>query len=298
MKGLLDLFKTAFAEWRKDQSAVLGAALAYYTVFSLAPLLLIALAVAGLVFGEEAARNQISSQISGLIGAQAAEGVNDMVASASKKSTGAIATVLGIGALILGASGVFGQLQAAMNQIWDVEPKAKGGILKFFKDRFLSISMVMGTCFLLLVSLLASAAISTVTSRFGAAGDARSALLQVADFVISFVVITVMFAALFKFLPETRVEWRDCWLGAIFTSLLFAAGKVLIGVYIGRSGIASSYGAAGSVLVILLWVYYSAQILFFGAELTKAYAERVGTRKDGNPDKEKPRRGNVGVLDS
>jgi len=297
LKSLLELFKTAFSEWRKDQSAVLGAALAYYTVFSLAPLLLIALAVAGLVFGEEAAKNQITTQISGLIGSEAAEGVNEMVQGASRKTSGVLATILGVGALILGASGVFGQLQAAMNQIWDVETKVQGGILKFFKDRFLSISMVMGTCFLLLVSLLASAAINTVTSRFGTVGDGRSAFLQVADFVISFVVITVMFAALFKFLPETRIEWRDCWLGAVFTSLLFAIGKILIGVYIGRSGIASSYGAAGSVLVILLWVYYSAQILFFGAELTKAYSERVGARKN-MPKNEKPRVGEPGALPS
>ena len=278
---VLGLLKKAFQEWKSGDSAVLGAALAYYTVFSLAPLLLIALSIAGLVFGEEAARDQISGQIKGLIGANAAEGVEAMIQGASAKRGGVITAIIGVFALLLGASGVFGQLQSAMNKIWEIDRPKQGGFLKLLKDRFLSVTMVMGTCFLLLVSLLISAGINAVTGQFGAAEEARSIVLHIFDFLVSLAVLTVMFAALFKYLPDIKISWRDCWLGAIFTALLFTIGKVLIGLYIGQSAIATSYGAAGSVLVILLWVYYSAQILFFGAELTKAYSEASGSRKVG-----------------
>ncbi|MBC8064412.1 MAG: YihY/virulence factor BrkB family protein [Chlorobia bacterium] len=274
----LDLFKAAFAAWREDQTPVLGAALAYYTVFSLAPLLIIAIAVAGMVFGEEAARGQIAHQISQMIGPDAAKGVEGMIQGAANKSSGVLATVIGIATLVLGASGVFGQLQAAMNQIWDVEPKAKGGFLKLIKDRFLSLTMVMGTCFLLLVSLLISAGLSSMTTLIGGEAESWSGLLLVADLLVSIGVVTVLFTALFKLLPDTPISWRDCWFGGFVTALLFALGKILIGLYIGRSGMASSYGAAGSLLVILLWVYYSSQILFFGAELTKAFSEKFGSR--------------------
>ena len=249
---------------------MLGAALAYYTVFSLAPLLLIALAVAGAVFGEKAAHDEVSRQISGLLGSDTAKSIDEMVKGASQKSSEIWASVLGVAALLVGASGVFGQLQLAMNRIWGVEPSPKGGWLKLVKDRFLSLTMVMGTCFLLLVSLLASAGIHALTGVLGEGGG----WLIAAEFVVSLIITTFLFAALFKFLPDTPVAWRDCWLGAWVTALLFGIGKYLIGVYIGQSGISGKYGAAGSVLVILLWVYYSAQILFFGAEVTKAVSDR------------------------
>lgn len=290
---VIQLFKDAFVAWREDNTSMLGAALAYYTVFSLAPLLLIAIAVAGMVFGEEAARNQISSQIASLTGPIAAKGIEDMIQTSSEsKAGGVLASVIGIATLLLGASGVFGQLQAAMNIIWDAKAPANGTFWNLVQNRFLSITMVIGSCFLLLASLLVTAAISALTDQIDDAG-VGGVLLQAADLVISVGVITAMFAAVFKLTPNTRIAWRDCWFGAFITSLLFWIGKALIGLYIGRSAIGSTYGAAGAILIILLWVYYSAQILFFGAELTKAYSEREGTRSEEHHTDKAPSSGRI-----
>ena len=288
---LVQLLKDAFKEWKQDNTSMLGAALAYYTVFSLAPLLLIAIAIAGMVFGEEAARNQISGQITSLTGPNAAKGIEEMIqTSGESKAGGIVASIIGVATLLLGASGVFGQLQAAMNLIWDVKAPPKGGFWKLVKDRFLSISMVIGSCFLMLASLLDTTAISALTDQISDAG-VGGFLLQTADLVISVGVITVMFAAVFKLTPNARISWGDCWFGAFVTSLLFWIGKTLIGLYIGRSAIGSTYGAAGAILIVLLWVYYSAQILFFGAELTKAYSEREGTRSEEGSPGRKPSAG-------
>jgi membrane protein len=281
LKGfpLVQLLIVAFKEWKADNTSMLGAALAYYTVFSLAPLLLMAIAIAGMVFGEEAARSQISGQIASLTGPNAAKGIEEMIqTSGESKAGGILASVIGVATLLVGASGVFGQLQAAMNLIWDVEPPPKGGLWKLVKDRFLSITMVIGSCFLLLVSLLASAVIAAVTDQLD--DVVGGFFLRIADLVLSLGIITVLFAAVFKLTPNKFISWRDCWLGAFATSVLFWLGKTLIGLYIGRSAMGSSYGAAGAILIILLWVYYSAQILFFGAELTKAVAERRRSRQE------------------
>ena len=275
MKSYLAIFKQTFQEFLSDKVPRLGAALAYYTIFSIAPLLLIAIAIAGMAFGQDAARNQITGQLSAVLGKTAAEAVNDMVANAAKPKTGTVATVLGIVTLLLGASGVFGQLKDALNTIWDVKPKKSGGILGMLRERFLSMAMVMGVGFLLLVSLVLDAAISGAAKRF--IPESMAAIAQTIQIIVSLGVVTVLFAAMFRFLPDLKIQWRDVWLGAAFTSLLFVVGKFALGVYLTRSAVGSAYGAAGSLVVLLLWIYYSAQILLFGAEFTQVYARTHGT---------------------
>ncbi len=265
MKKYLALFKQTVSEFSSDKVPRLGAALAYYTIFSLAPLLLIAIAIAGLAFGEEAARNQVFAQLKGVLGPLAAKAVQEMVENAAKPASGAMATVIGIVTLIFGASGVFGQLKEALNTIWDVKPKKTPGILGFIKQRFLSAAMVLGMGFLLLVSLVIDAAIAAIVPHGAVVWEALQLIVLLG-------VVTVLFAAIFRFLPDLKIEWRDVWLGAFLTALLFVIGKFALGLYLGKSAVASTYGAAGSLVVLLLWVYYSAQILLFGAEFTQVYA--------------------------
>lgn len=270
VKNLAGVFKQTFTEFSEDKVPRLGAALAYYTIFSIAPLLLIVIAIAGLAFGKAESQHQIVQQLHTVMGPTAAKSIEEMLASAAKPKTGTVATILGIGTLILGASGVFGQLKDALNTIWDVKPKKNRGILGMIKDRFLSMAMVFGVGFLLLVSLVIDAAISAVLPEG----------LQVVQIIVSLAVVTVLFAAIFRILPDLKIEWRDVWLGAAFTSALFVLGKFALGLYLGRSAVGSSYGAAGSLVVLLLWVYYSAQIMLFGAEFTQVYARSHGSLKD------------------
>ena len=260
-----------YTEWSKDKVPRLGAALAYYTAFSLAPLLLIGISIAGLVLGREAAQGRVQDELAVLLGPQGAHTVQDMIASAWKPDTGRWSLVVGVVMLLFGASGVFGQLQDALNTIWEVQPDPQRGIWGTIRDRFFSFVMVLGTGFLLLVSLLFSAAVGALAHRLGAAGPAVS-------LIASLLLATGLFAAIFKVLPDAKVRWRDVWVGAAATAVLFAVGKELLGLYIGRSSVSSSYGAAGSVLVLLLWVYYAAQILFLGAEFTQVWANRFGGR--------------------
>ena len=280
MKRYLTLFKQTFSEFGSDKVPRLGAALAYYTIFSIAPLLLIAISVAGLVFGREAVQGQLFTQLRGVLGSSAAAAVQEMVKNASKPASGIIATVTGVITLILGASGVFGQLKDALNTIWDVKPKKTSGITGFLKERFLSMAMVFGIAFLLLVSLL----IDTVLSTIGKFAQSRlpggETLWQILQLAFSFCVVTVLFAMIFRFLPDLKIEWRDVWLGAAFTSFLFVVGKFALGLYLGKAAVGSSFGAAGSLVVLLLWVYYSAQILLFGAEFTQVYARSHGSLKE------------------
>lgn len=272
------LLKRSGEEWMADKASRLGAALAYYSVFSLAPLLLIAIGVAGLLFGKEekAAQDQIVGQIRDMIGSQGAEAIEAMLENASKPGSGVVATIVGVVLLLMGAMGLFAQLQDAMNTVWEVQPKPGRGILGLLKDRFLSLGMVMGTVFLLLVSLIVSAVLSGLAGMFG--GSVAGTIGQVISFVVSFGVFVGLFAMIYRYLPDAKVAWRDVWLGAAVTALLFDVGKTAIGLYIGRSGVASTYGAAGSVVVLLIWAYYSAQIFLFGAEFTKAFADRFGSR--------------------
>jgi membrane protein len=276
MRALRRLLTATVCGWSAHGIPHLGAALAYYTTFSLAPILVIAIGVAGLVFGDAAARGQIVGQITDMLGEKGAQAIESMVAQAgARRGTGVVATVLAVGTLLFGASGVFGELQTSLNTIWGVEPKPGRGIVGLIKDRFLSLSMVAGIAFILLVSLVVSAALSALGALGG--GLIPEAALHMVNFAVSLAVVSALFAAMFKVLPDARTGWRDVWVGGIFTATLFTIGKFAIGLYLGKSDIASAYGAAGSLVVVLVWVYYSAQIVLLGAEFTKAYAEQYGT---------------------
>lgn len=277
MKRYLELFKQAWTEFGDDKAQRLGAALSYYTVFSIAPLLLIAVSIAGLVFGQKAAQGAIQQELAGTLGPNTAKALNEMILMASKPKSGTIATIVGIVTLLFGAAGVFGQLQDALDTIWNVSKQKTAGFFGMIKDRFLSMTMVFGIGFLLLVSLVIDTAISAMGHFIGNRFPGGEAVLQIVQLVISFGLITVLFALTFKYLPHAKVEWRDVWFGAAFTSFLFVLGKFGLGLYIGKAAVGSAYGAAGSLVVILIWVYWSAQILFFGAEVTQVYARRHGS---------------------
>jgi membrane protein len=277
-KMMWSLLKEAATEWSEDRAPRLGAALAYYTVFSLVPLLMVVIAIAGFVFGEEAARGEILRQISGLVGEKSGAMIQDMLTNASQPNNGFMGSVIGIGTLLLGASGVFGQLQDALNTVWEVKPKPGRGFMGLIRDRFLSLVTVVGTGFLLMASLVLSAMLSAMGEALAALLPAPESLLQALNFIISFGVITLLFAMIFKVLPDVKIQWRDVWVGATVTALLFTVGKFLIGLYLGKTDVASVFGAAGSLVILLVWIYYSAQILLYGAEFTKAYANRYGSR--------------------
>jgi len=279
MKDALDLLKEAAWDWFDDSAPTLGAAVAYYTVFSLAPLFVIAVFIAGLVFGQEAAQGQIFVQLRALIGETSAAAMEDVVESAnSQPKTGVFATIVGFVVLIVGASGVFAQMQASLNAIWRVEPKPGRGIWGLLQDRILSFGFILVVGFLLLISLILTAIIAFIGTWFGGFLPGVETLIQILNAILSLAIITLLFAMIFKFLPDVKIAWRDVWIGALITAGLFTAGKEILGLYLGKSGVASSYGAAGSLIVLLLWVYYSAQIVFFGAEFTKAYANKFGSR--------------------
>lgn len=271
-----NVLKETFAEWSEDNASRLAASLAFYTLLSLAPLVVLAVAVAGWFYGEEAARGQIAGELGNLVGPQGAEGIQAVVENARAPETGLISSLFGIAVLLFGASGVFIELRTAINEIWDVETKKSAGIRGLVMERLFSFSLVLGVAFLLLVSTVLSA----MLSAFGKMGEESlpggEVLWQVINFSISFVVIAGVFAMMFKYLPDTKVSFRDVRFGACVTALLFVIGKSLIGLYLGRSSVASAYGAAGSVVVLVVWVYYSAQILFMGAELTQVWAKRYG----------------------
>jgi membrane protein len=278
VKSGFGLIKESFKEWKEDGALDLGAALAYYTIFSLAPMLLIATGVAGLVWGREAVQGQLVGQMQGLVGSQGAEAIQTMIANAGKHDSGVLATILGFVTILFGATGVFVQLQNALNRVWDVEPKPGGGVWGFVRNRLLSFGMILGIGFLLLVSLVISAAMGAVDQWADSLGGAGHVLARITAFVVSFAVITFLFAMIYKFLPDVKIQWRDVWIGAAVTALLFTVGKFLIGLYLAKSTVASTYGAAGSLVILLLWTYYSAQIVFLGAEFTQVYASRYGSR--------------------
>jgi membrane protein len=277
-KPVLGLLKETASDWKEDKADRLAAALAFYTVLSLAPLVIIAVSVAGLVVGEEAARGQLSGQISALVGPQASAAIEGILANAHKPSAGVLGTVLGAGALLLGASGVFGELQDSLNTIWEVTPKPGRGLWGVLRDRFFSFTMVLGVGFLLLVSLVVSTALAAVGKLLSGALPGGETLWSVVNFVTSFGIITTLFALIYKVVPDVKVRWSDVWVGAAVTALLFVLGKIGIGLYLGKSTVASAYGAAASIVVITVWVYYSAQILFLGAEFTQVYARTFGSR--------------------
>lgn len=284
---LSTLLRATFAKWMDDHAQGLGAALAFYTVVSLAPLLLISVAIAGMVFGQDAAEGHIIGQIQDLVGEESARAIQSMLAQARQPSTGLIASGLAFVTLLFGASGVFVQLQEALNIMWGVEAKPGQGIINILKDRFLSFVTVLGSGFLLLVSLVLSAGLAGMGHALEMLLPAPEALLQSINAVVSFAAITMLFAMIYRMLPDVEIRWSDVWLGAAMTSFLFTIGKYLIGLYLGKSQVGLAYGAAGSLIVVLLWVYYASQIFLFGAEFTVIYAASYGSRN--SPDEQADR---------
>ncbi len=281
LKSWWSLVKKAGAAWSADYAPSMGAALSYYSVFSLAPLLVIVIAVAGLVFGQEAARGEVFAQLSGLMGAEAAKTVEELLNAASKPSRGITSAVIGFVVLIIGATTVFGELQDAMDRIWRAPARdGASGLWGLLRARFLSFGMILGIAFLLMTSLVLSAALSALGKWWSPAFGAWEVLAQVFNVLIGFVFTTFIFAMIYKVMPRVKVRWHDVWLGAAITSLLFNVGRFLIGLYIGKTGLASGFGAAGSLAVIFVWVYYSAQIFLMGAEFTWVYATTFGSMRN------------------
>ena len=277
------LIKRVANSWLDDYVPSMGAALAYYTMFSLAPLLLIVISVAGLVFGQDAARGEIVAELRSIMGETGAKAVQDLLASVQKPAEGAAATALGVVLLLVGATSVFGELQDSLDRIWHVPTrKRSSGLVELLRTRLLSFGMILAIGFLLIVSLVVSAGLATVGRLWGPAFDGWYAVAAVTDALGGFVLVAVMFALIYKIMPSVRVHWKDVWIGAVFTAILFMVGKSLIGLYIGRSGVVSGFGAAGSLVVVLVWVYYSAQIFLIGAEFTWVYANAFGSRKQLN----------------
>lgn len=277
-RALLDVLRQAFLKWTADKAPRLGAALAYYTVFSLAPLLVILISIVGLVYGQQAAQGQIEHQIQGAVGQDAAATIQTMIGNTGKSQDNIIGIIVGTVTLLLGAAGLFGQLKDALNTVWAVQSPPRNGILGYFRSQLLSFTAVLGTGFLLLVSLVLSAVLAALGGYLTSIAPGLDVILQIVNTIISFGVVTLLFAMIYKILPDAEIQWRDVWVGAVITSLLFVVGKFLIGLYLGYSAAGSTYGAAGSLVVLLLWVYYSAQILLLGAELTEVYANRFGSR--------------------
>lgn len=277
----LQLGREAVSSWIDDYAPSMGAALSYYTVFSLAPLLVIVVSLAGLVFGEEAVRGEVLAQLSGLMGREAAAGIQDMLLMASKPGTGTTGALVGGLVLLIGATTVFGELQDALDRIWQVPARQKGsGLWSLVRARLLSFGMILGVAFLLLVSLLASAAVAALGRWWGGWFAGWEMALQVINALVGFALTTAVFALIYKLMPRAKVSWDDVWVGAAVTALLFTVGRSLIGLYIGKTGVASGFGAAGSVAIIFVWVYLAAQIFLIGAEFTWVYARRVGSRRD------------------
>ena len=278
VKSIFSLLKEAFTEWQKDKASILAAALAYYTVFSITPLLVIAISIAGAVFGQEAAQGEIVEQINQLVGQQGAEAIETALANADRPQVSSIASIISVVLLFVGASGVFAQLQQALNTVWNVKPKADEGIWGFIRKRLLSFGMVLAIGFLLLVSLVLSAMLSGIGKLELNLLPGLTPIWQIVNFALSFGSISLLFALIYKLLPDVKIRWKDVIVGAVITAFLFTIGKFLIGLYLGRGSLGSAYGAAGSLIVFLAWVFYSAQILLFGAELTQVYARRYGRK--------------------
>jgi membrane protein len=272
------VIKTTASDWIDDDAPRLAAALAYYALLSLAPLIVLTLAVAGLALDEEAARGGIASELGSLVGASGAAAIESIVANAKAPAAGIISSILGVIVLLFGASGVFGELESALNTIWEVKPRPGRGLKGLLRDRLFSFAMVMGVAFLLLVSLVVSAVLSALGRFLSNSLPGGEVLWQALNLCLSLAVVTALFALIFKLVPAAKIAWHDVWIGALVTAVLFTLGKLLIGLYLGKSGISSAYGAAGSLVLLVVWVYYSASILLFGAEFTQVFAKRFGSR--------------------
>ena len=274
LRSFITLMKEAVAAWSADYAPSMGAALAYYTAFSLAPLLLIAITVAGFVFGEEAARGQVTGTLGSMVGADAASAIEEMIKSSNESGGGVVASIIGFLTLILGATSVFGELQSSLDRIWRApQQQQRSGIMALLRGRLLSFGLVVSLGFLLLVSLLISSMVAAVGSWGHQLLPGWEVLVQVINTAIGFGITGVMFAAIYRVLPSVKIPWRDVWVGAWMTAALFTLGKTLIGLYIGKAAPGSVFGSAGSVIVVFVWVYYSAQVFLLGAEFTWVYAQ-------------------------
>ena len=280
IRRLLSLFKDTFQSWQAHKAERLGAALAYYTIFSLAPLLIILIGITALALGQENAQSQMVAQIQGLLGSDAAAFILSLVGNARRSGSGGAAALFGLGTLLVGALGLFLQLQTAINDIWDVKPDPRRGFRGAIRDRLVSLAIMLGVGFLLLVSLLVSTFLAAAGRYFTGLLPVSSVMLEAVNLVISLLFSTLLFAMLFKFLPDCPVDWSDVWHGAILTSLLFMLGKYLIAFYLGVTSVGSVYGTAGSLVALLVWVYYSAQLILFGAEFTHVYARKYRSGSD------------------
>jgi membrane protein len=278
VRGTVLLFREAIEAWSEDYAPSMGAALSYYTLFSIAPLLLIVIGLAGLIFGDDAARGEIFGQLRDLMGDEGAAAVERLLAAADKPEGGLVATITGTAMLLLGAMTVFGELQNALDRIWRAPARKKAsGWWNLIRSRLLSFGMILGVAFLLMVSLVLSALVSALGNFWAFKG--WETIAHFTDLAVSFAIVTVLFAMIYKLIPRVRIRWRDVWVGAAVTAALFAVGKFLIGLYLGKSTVASAFGAAGSLVVMMVWVYYSAQIFLLGAEFTWVYAHEYGSRR-------------------
>jgi len=277
LRSVGELLKETFQEWNQDKASRLAAALAYYTIFSIAPLLMIAIAVAGAVFGEEAARGEIVTQIQGLVGEAGATVVQTALANVNQTKTGIVGTCIGIVTLLLGATGIFGEMQDALNTIWEVAPKPGQGIWVLIRRRLISFSMVVGIGILLLLSLFLSTALAAFSSFMNSWIPGLATGLSILNFVVSFGLMTLLFAMIYVILPDVEIAWKDVLVGAATTAFLFTIGRTLLSMYLGSAAVSSTFGAASSLAVLLVWIYYSAQVFFLGAEFTQVYARKYGS---------------------
>jgi membrane protein len=283
-RTLVSIFKKTFNSWNAHDAPRLGAALAFYTLLSLSPLVILVLAFAGLVFDRSTAQTQFLNQVQAMIGPDGARAIGVMLTNAHRPASGVVGTILGLASLCFGASGVFGELRSALNTIWEVPAANSSGIVTLLRERFFSFGMVLSIGFLLMVSLVVSAILATLGKYFAGFLPLPEAVLMVFNFAVSFVGIAVLFAFIFRFVPAAPLEairWKNIWLGSLMTAMLFTVGKTLIGLYLGKASVGSSYGAAGSLIVLIVWVYYSAQLFYFGAEFTHAYSADHMTPKPG-----------------
>lgn len=282
------LFRDSARDWSADDAATHAAALSFYTLFSISPLLVVVIGVAGFLYGQDTAAEQSLARLEAIMGPEAAGAVKTMLDNAGSKGTGLAATALGLLGVLLGATGVFGHLQGALNRMWRVKPGAGRGIQGLLRDRLLSFSLVVFMGLLLIASLAATTAVTAMAETLAAYLPFSSAAIQALNFALSLAATALLFAVLFKFLPDGKVRWSDLWVGAFATALLFSIGRFLIGLYLARGSVSSPYGAAGSLVVLMLWIYYSSQVLFYGAEFTRVFSERFGKGVE-------PRRGAVRI---
>lgn len=282
--GAWGVLRDAVRAWVVDGVASMGAAVAFYTIFSLAPMMILIIAVAGAVLGEAAATGALMDELTGLVGDAGARTIQDLIVATDRNGSGPWATALGAATLLIGATTVFSELQGALNRIWRAEPPAVSTVTWLVRVRLRGLALIGAIGFLLIVALVASAVLAAFDSWLVRALPDLRIVLRLANLLVPFAVFTVLFALIYRVLPDTRIPWADVWLGAVATAFLFVLGKGLIGLYLGTSGVTSTYGAAGSFVVILLWVYYSAQIFLLGAEITRVYSERYGSRaRQGTP---------------